>query len=252
MMRGLRDDPNRSWEDLGKVDPYFAVLSEEQYRSDLIDSKATEDFFQTGEDHVKRLLEKIESNFGPIERRSALDFGCGVGRLVLPMAKRFSEVVGVDVSPPMIHEARRHCEAMCVKNTEFICSSNARSVGTKRFDFVHSYIVLQHIPLARGIEIFADLVDKVAVGGAGALHVIFRRDANGFVKVVAYLRKKCKPIHCLINILSGRKWNYPQMQMNHYSLDQLFALLQDRGIASLAVEMTKHTSHYGAVLLFRR
>lgn len=252
MMARLRDDSNRSWEDLGKVDPYFAVLSEEQYRFDRIDNKATEEFFQTGEDHVEKLLEIIEARFGPIECRSALDFGCGVGRLVLPLAKRFSEVVGIDISPSMLNEARRHCAAKSVRNIELICSSNARSVGGKRFDFVHSYIVLQHIPVAQGIGIFADLVDTVAVGGAGALHVIFRRDASGFVKLVANLRKKCKPIHYLINILSGRTWSYPQMQMNHYPLGRLLALLHDRGITSLAVEMTKHTSHYGAILLFRR
>jgi SAM-dependent methyltransferase len=39
--------------------------------------------------------------------RRALDLGCGIGRLALALAPRLASVVGVDISPGMIDEARR-------------------------------------------------------------------------------------------------------------------------------------------------
>ena len=38
----------------------------------------------------------------------ALDFGCGVGRLVLPLARRYRTVVGIDISDAYIAEAVRN------------------------------------------------------------------------------------------------------------------------------------------------
>ena len=42
----------------------------------------------------------------PAARRSALDFGCGIGRLSQALAEHFDQVYGVDISPKMIELAR--------------------------------------------------------------------------------------------------------------------------------------------------
>jgi 2-polyprenyl-3-methyl-5-hydroxy-6-metoxy-1,4-benzoquinol methylase len=45
------------------------------------------------------LLQRIETTLGPVARGRALDFGCGVGRLALPLVRDagFARVVGVDI-----------------------------------------------------------------------------------------------------------------------------------------------------------
>ena len=41
----------------------------------------------------------------PVDNQSALDFGCGVGRLSHALADLFLNVTGIDVSPTMVAKA---------------------------------------------------------------------------------------------------------------------------------------------------
>lgn len=50
----------------------------------------------------------------------ALDLGCGTGRHMVELAKKFRMVVGLDISGEMIHEARRIFSEKGITNTEFI------------------------------------------------------------------------------------------------------------------------------------
>ncbi len=82
----LGDNSDESWEVLGKQNPYFGVLTSEQFRADRLDENFKREFFSSGADHVAWLLKTVESNIGPVARGRALDFGCGVGRLTLPLS----------------------------------------------------------------------------------------------------------------------------------------------------------------------
>jgi ubiquinone/menaquinone biosynthesis C-methylase UbiE len=248
----FKDNPDSSWEKIAKRDAYFGVLSEEKYRIDRLSADHKEDFFLSGRHHIDKIIEQIEHRFGQFPRRSALDFGCGVGRLVIPLAREFDSVVGIDVSASMIEEAKRNCKAAGIQNIELILSGEGLATEQRRFDFVHTFIVLQHIPANRGVEIIARLVDAVNDGGAAAIHFIFTRETNSVVKLFAKLRKHFKALHYAINILSGQRWDYPQMQMNHYSLNAVLPMLYKKGVKIFAVELTKHTTHYGAVIMFKR
>ena len=60
---------------------------------------------QTGEDEIAVLIDELRS-LGFVADGSALDFGCGVGRLSIPLSKRFAKVIGVDIAPTMVELAR--------------------------------------------------------------------------------------------------------------------------------------------------
>ncbi len=53
------------------------------------------------------LLEQVFGGYGGGPVRSVLDLGCGTGTHALDLAGRGYDVLGVDVSPPMIMEAQR-------------------------------------------------------------------------------------------------------------------------------------------------
>ena len=82
----------REWEKFGRKDPYFGVLSQEKFRATRIDAAARAEFFETGERHVATCFETIRRCLAPsFAPRRTLDFGCGVGRLVIPFARRCAE-----------------------------------------------------------------------------------------------------------------------------------------------------------------
>ncbi len=155
------------WEEWGRKDPYYAVLTCEDYRSGKLSKEARKQFFQSSEDHIDQVMHTIrntlDDTFSPLR---AVDFGCGVGRLVIPLAKICREVVAVDISPSMLDEAKRNVGvAQPTADVSFERSDHPWMETCKPFDLIHSFIVFQHIPAAKGMDILRRLLDKTAPGG---------------------------------------------------------------------------------------
>ena len=92
------------WNDLGNEDPLWAVLSCPEKRGA---KWVIEDFFSTGKLEIKLLMDEIgDLSLPSMGRQSALDFGCGVGRLTSALSDYFDEVKGVDISPSMLKLAK--------------------------------------------------------------------------------------------------------------------------------------------------
>jgi SAM-dependent methyltransferase len=105
----LTTESDRAWEELGKTDPYWAILEH--------GSRAK--FFASGEEHVAAVLQAVHERIDPDYRPTrALDFGCGAGRVLIPLAQICDEVVGVDVSEATLSEARRNCVDRGLANVE--------------------------------------------------------------------------------------------------------------------------------------
>lgn len=162
------------WEKWGRMDPYFAVLTDRKFRSDGITEKAREEFFRSGERHIDRVLKvcrrHLDANFRP---RTAIDFGCGTGRIVIPLARAVEHVVGLDVSPSMLAEAAKNCDRASIRNASLLQSDDRLSRVNGSYDFIHSYIVFQHIPVARGQVLFERLINHLAGGGIGAVQFTY-------------------------------------------------------------------------------
>ena len=67
----------KHWDELGKDDPFWAVLSDPSKTGGRWEPK---EFFQTGVTEIASLLEEIAGLNVPFHRGRALDFGCGVGQ----------------------------------------------------------------------------------------------------------------------------------------------------------------------------
>ena len=65
------------------------------------------DFFETGRREISILMYQLEKEKLPVRRGTALDFGCGLGRLTRALAEYFDSVWGVDVSRKMVDLADR-------------------------------------------------------------------------------------------------------------------------------------------------
>jgi SAM-dependent methyltransferase len=248
-------DSNEEWEKFGRSDPYYGVLTDDSYRAGRMTPESLAAFFETGRRHVEFVLQTIRRAFDPsFAPRSILDFGCGTGRLVVPFASHCQRVVGVDVSDSMLAEARRNCETRGLAHVEFVKSDASLSQVKGQFDLVHSYIVLMHIPPSKGYDLIGRLVDCIADGGYGALHVTFYDTGSFGRKVVNFAQKYVPFAHTLVNLMKGRPRDYPLMEMNQYDMNQLLRLLHDRHCKPVHIEFDLHDAarHLGAMCLFSK
>jgi SAM-dependent methyltransferase len=243
------------WERLAR-DPYYAVLNEDGFRLAQSIDATRRRFDESGEHDLGETLADIRRHLEPEFRPArALDFGCGVGRLTIPLARVCGQVTGVDISQRMLDEARANCEAQGVANVALETTEEyfgRAPADTPLLDFVHSYIVFQHIPPEAGMWMADALVSRLASGGIGALHFTHARRASRVRRAVHRLRRLVPGVNLLANVLQRRPIGEPLIPMHNYDLGALFTLLGDRGCSHVHARLTDHGGHLGVMLLFRR
>lgn len=244
------NQPDKDWESWARIDPYYAVLTADQYRKRNV---SIEDFFGTGESHVAHVFQTIRQIEPSFQPKTALDFGCGVGRLLVPLSRMAREVIGVDVSDTMLAIARRNLEERDISNFVLVKSDDSLSAVRSMIDFIHSYIVFQHIPVVRGERLFTALLSKLAPGGMGALHFPFWKYAPFWRKVASGALNRSNLLNYLANPLRGRALRQPRIQYNHYSLNRLLKILHEHGCNTVNVEIIDDSSvNITALLYFKK
>lgn len=77
---------------------------------------------------------------------TVLDIGCGVGRWSLRLASAGAHVIGIDLSPTMIGEARRRADRDGVSaRCHFFVADVAELALMQQFDLIVGVTVLQHV-----------------------------------------------------------------------------------------------------------
>lgn len=137
----------KNWESLAKTDPMWAILSDPNKKGNKWDLN---DFLATGEKEIGDLISYIETSLKiKGDRLAALDFGCGMGRLSLALAKYYEQVIGIDISETMINLANQvldgHRNNLNGRVTYILNNSNAIPLEDNKCDLIYSNIVLQHM-----------------------------------------------------------------------------------------------------------
>jgi 2-polyprenyl-3-methyl-5-hydroxy-6-metoxy-1,4-benzoquinol methylase len=250
----MKTNTVETWKHFGKEDPYYGVLSDQKYKSENITSEGLEEFFASGKVYVAETLQRIKNLYGSDLSNSAiLDFGCGVGRLTIPFSfVTKNKTVGIDVSPEILEKAKAHAIEMGAENVEFLLSEGKTLPDTGKFDFINSYIVLQHIETKTGLAIIQQLLDKLPIGGIMQIHATY---GNSWPKIKYYhyfFRANYSLYNFVYSSLKNRKLeSEPMMQMNSYDPKILFRLFSKYS-NSIHVELTEHTGFLGASYLFKR
>ena len=241
MRRRTHDD----WEYFGKSDPYFAVLAEQRYHCASLNEELRTRFFETGQLHMNRVLKTIESKLeGSFCPERGLDFGSGVGRLAIPMARICNSVIAADVSESMLKEAEENCKRKGIANVEFVRSDDGLCDIVGPFDFINSYLVFQHIPRKQGLKIFRRLLEMLAEGGVGVFHFTYFRTSSSIVRFISWIRKSSRFVNGLANVILKRPFGHPVMEMNEYRLNEVFRALQENSCKPFQVNFSSHTTSY--------
>ena len=240
------------WEYYGGKDPYFGVKTVQEMRGDVLDDHGKESFFAGGEEYVGRIWKEIEENFErPFEPGRSLDFGCGVGRLAIPIARRSGTTVGVDISSGMLDEAQRNADEFGVENVAFVRADDELSRLTGNFDFIHSFVVFQHIPPDKGVPIFRRLVDMLRKDGIGAIQFQYAASKSTSSEKIRYKLYRDLPGAYAVRNLLLRKKQEPLIPMYPYDLNQVMLILQNAGCHKVAVRFSDHSVE-GVLVLFKK
>jgi ubiquinone/menaquinone biosynthesis C-methylase UbiE len=236
--RTKRSSTGRAWEELAQREPFYAVLTDERFRQDKMSAEVRREFFATGDADVAHLFDLIGDGFTP---RSALDFGCGVGRLTLALTKRIPRVVGVDIAPTMLSLAR-----------EMVPAAEFRGdLPREQFDLVVSLIVLQHVPVAEGTKIIRDLLLMTSPAGVAVLQVTVSRPGSWLRSAARRIRARVPLVHRLATLIEGGR-ALPYMEMNVYPLEAISKAIRSAGCAQVAEETTNHGGIEGRILVVRK
>ena len=241
------------WEEWGRRDPYFGVITDPRFRRSVLTEDSRKSFFLDGESHVKWTMAVIHRYIDPgFAPKTVLDFGCGVGRMLVPLAAIADDVVGLDVAPSMLLEAQRNCDERQIHNVRLLPSDDELSALTGTFDLIHSFIVFQHIPAQRGKAIFERLLRHLRPGGVGAIHLTYAKARFAATHGRAPLAPPAAPAPLTRTTAAQATLADPDppMQMNSYDISEILFLMQVRGIERLHIQFTDHGGELGVYLFF--
>ncbi len=158
----------KNWDGFGKTDPLWAILTDPGRKG----GKWTpEEFFASGRGEIAGIMNRAEALGFPVRRETALDFGCGVGRLTQALCAWFERCCGVDIAPSMIELARQHNKhgGQC----EYFLNANSHLgiFPDCAFDLVYSSIVLQHMEQRYSTSYIREFVRVLRPGGLAVFQI---------------------------------------------------------------------------------
>jgi len=249
----LRKERSR-WDRLAK-DPYYAVVNTDANRNDRFTEDAKRALVDSGERDVAQTVSDIRRWLAPdFVPNHVVDFGCGVGRLTIPLARLAQRVTGVDISEAMLVEAWHNCAEAEVDNATFVTADDyfVPDRATERVDFIHAFIVFQHIPPQAGLMLTNQLLSRLRVDGIGALHFTYDRRATRWRQAANRLRRDVPGINRVANIVQRRPVDEPFIPMNNYDLAVVYRILAENGCREVHSRLTDHGGHLGAMVIFRK
>lgn len=228
---------DQRWDAFAAREPYFAVLTHPRYLRANFDAAAEAEFFDSGEAYVVELYELLGPTFRP---RTVLEYGCGVGRLAIPFAKRAAQVVAVDRSPAMMATARKHAAAHA--NIEF-----RSGLDDRRFDLVNCFLVLQRVRPSEGLALLRELAPRVADGGVGVFHIPYRAAVSRGVAAARALRSRVPGLNAAMNLARGKSASMPFIESNTYDLNEVMTILEEAGLDAPRLVFTRHGDLEGVI-----
>ncbi len=240
------EDLKRNWDLFGRTDPLWSICTEPGTKGNRWDE---DEFFETGRKEIDEVFERLESIGVPVTPGTALDFGCGIGRLSRALCARFGEVVGVDIAPSMIelaNERNAHpgrCRFLLNDRPDLLL------FGEGCFDFVYSSITLQHMEPGIAESYLKEFVRVLKPGGL----LVFQVPDSPDLRYPGNRIRKAAPASILGAYRRLRyPGNRPRMEMHELPRDRVTGLLENSGAEVLDVSPDASARRWNSYRYFAR
>jgi len=236
------------WAAQGVQNPWWAVNTHEDKGTELPLQEQLK-FYMQGVEVVKDMFPKAMA-FGLLKKdwianASALDLGCGLGRMSNALAKMgFRKITCVDQAQSFLDEAKKTLTKLAgqgmvvadvAKRVKFVqsrpdllCVQPPSSI-----DFVHSVITLQHMKPMLQVAYIEQLCDVLRSGGAG------------YFQIPTFLLKTSKETRCSL-LAENRSF----MMMHYTPEDEVRRHLSGRGCKVLSATEYNMIGKAGTSMLF--
>lgn len=222
------------WDRFAEVDPYTYILTS-------LKNRDIKEFWQSGQAVVNReILPFVHSR--QISTGIGMELGCGLGRLMLPLAPSFGEMWGVDVAEAMVRRAQMFAADRGIHNVHFIAVSDPQALldhmrsFIRQVDFIYSLLVFQHIPDLRVIERYLR-ISSALLSNSGIAYLQFDTRPKSW----AYYLKSNLP-----DFLLPRFWRKGIRRIRR-APRELEATFRDAGLQVLD-ELTPSTEYHRYIL----
>ena len=237
------------WEAFAAREPHFAVVTDPKFLRANLTPEHEREFFASGEAVVAWMLAVIDAGLAPqFAPMSTLEYGCGLGRLALPLAQRPGSVTAVDRSPVMLDLARREADRRGLGHIAF--ETPADLFATPRtFDLVVCYHVLQRLPPVEAMALVRRLIGLIGPGGVGVFQWPYRTDDAGLVLASRWLRERVPGANAVANRLRGKPAGDPFIPTHAYDLTEMLLTFDSPEFRSTHVAL-EHHEHLDYAIVF--
>lgn len=125
-------------------------------------------FYQVNHSQAQRLYETAISMAGISREDTVLDLYCGVGTITLAMARAAGKVIGVEVIPQAVEDARDNARRNGIENAEFLCADAGKAALALEEQGVHPDVAVVDPP-RKGLS--SDAIE--ALGRMGPKRIVY-------------------------------------------------------------------------------
>lgn len=209
---------DHDWEQFAVKEPCYYIWTD--YRGN------DQEFWESGRKKVEEIF--LESRDMLPSRRTAIEIGCGIGRLLFPMCCYFEQCLGVDISHSMLRGLHGYAERFGYSDRikSFLATDPWHLCKS---DFVYSYLVFQHI---EDFGIIAEYIRRISnsIGDDGLAYLQFdTRYPNLLYKVKSRLPDCFLPRQWRTGI---RRIRRTREQLLHLFEDSGLSVIKEKGSGS--------------------
>ena len=118
----IRTKPDNAILD-GELKTLYGEVELEMTLCGLRFSVSPKAFFQVNPEQTEKLYGLVQSFAELTGQETVADVYCGAGTISLVMAQRAKKVLGIEIVPEAIENAKRNAERNGIRNTEFVCAA---------------------------------------------------------------------------------------------------------------------------------